>query len=170
MYVLILHCILNGIFAKNKPLNLSILVVLLPWSHLIIFSLFWTHQISHQSHKSVFFPLQSPRMRRNGFELKMQDRYSHFLAADTEAEMEDWVITLKQALQSSSEAGQDRKNGVEAPDCAAGELQLFEGTISKMLQQIWLLHLHESLGGVPKYTEKKPQFILIWDRERCGIY
>ncbi|XP_023821592.1 dedicator of cytokinesis protein 11 isoform X2 [Oryzias latipes] len=62
---------------------------------------------------------QSPRMRRNGFELKMQDRYSHFLAADTEAEMEDWVITLKQALQSSSEAGQDRKNGVEAPDCAA---------------------------------------------------
>ncbi|RVE60178.1 hypothetical protein OJAV_G00178310 [Oryzias javanicus] len=62
---------------------------------------------------------QSPRMRRNGFELKMQDRYSHFLAADTEAEMEDWVVTLRQALQNSTEAGQDKKNGAEALDYAA---------------------------------------------------
>lgn len=61
-------------------------------------------------------------MRRNGFELKMQDRYSHFLAADSEAEMEEWVATLKQALQSSTEAGQDRRNGVESLDCALGEL------------------------------------------------
>uniref|UniRef100_A0A3B4V581 Dedicator of cytokinesis 11 n=1 Tax=Seriola dumerili TaxID=41447 RepID=A0A3B4V581_SERDU len=51
--------------------------------------------------------VQSPKMRRNGFELKMQDRYSHFLAADSEAEMEEWVVTLKQALQSSSEADDD---------------------------------------------------------------
>uniref|UniRef100_A0A3Q3IIJ0 Dedicator of cytokinesis 11 n=1 Tax=Monopterus albus TaxID=43700 RepID=A0A3Q3IIJ0_MONAL len=51
--------------------------------------------------------VQSPKMRRNGFELKMQDRYSHFLAADSEAEMEEWVATLKQALQSSIEADDD---------------------------------------------------------------
>lgn len=61
-------------------------------------------------------------MRRNGFELKMQDRYSHFLAADSEAEMEEWVATLKQALQSSTEAGQDRRNGAESLDCVLGEL------------------------------------------------
>lgn len=61
-------------------------------------------------------------MRRNGFELKIQDRYSHFLAADSEAEMEEWVTTLKQALQSSIEAGQDRRNGAESLDCALGEL------------------------------------------------
>uniref|UniRef100_A0A665VWU8 Dedicator of cytokinesis 11 n=1 Tax=Echeneis naucrates TaxID=173247 RepID=A0A665VWU8_ECHNA len=66
--------------------------------------------------------VQSPKMRRNGFELKMQDRYSHFLAADSEAEMEEWVTTLKQALQSSTEAGQDRRNGAEPLDCALGEL------------------------------------------------
>lgn len=66
-------------------------------------------------------PPQSPKMRRNGFELKMQDRYSHFLAADSEAEMEDWVATLKQALQSSTEASQDRRNGAETLDCALGE-------------------------------------------------
>uniref|UniRef100_A0A7N8YPM1 Dedicator of cytokinesis 11 n=1 Tax=Mastacembelus armatus TaxID=205130 RepID=A0A7N8YPM1_9TELE len=66
--------------------------------------------------------IQSPKMRRNGFELKMQDRYSHFLAADSEAEMEEWVVTLKQALQSSTEAGQDRRNGAESLDCALDQL------------------------------------------------
>ncbi|XP_041841346.1 dedicator of cytokinesis protein 11 isoform X2 [Melanotaenia boesemani] len=65
--------------------------------------------------------IQSPKMRRNGFELKMQDRYSHFLAADSEAEMEDWVVTLKQALQSSTEAGQDKRNGAESLDCATDD-------------------------------------------------
>ena len=65
-------------------------------------------------------PPQSPKMRRNGFELKMQERYSHFLAADSEAEMEEWVLTLKQALQSSSEAGQDRRNGGDSLDCVLG--------------------------------------------------
>uniref|UniRef100_A0A8D3DA57 Dedicator of cytokinesis 11 n=1 Tax=Scophthalmus maximus TaxID=52904 RepID=A0A8D3DA57_SCOMX len=66
--------------------------------------------------------VQSPKMRRNGFELKMQDRYSHFLAADSEVEMEEWVMTLKQALQNSTEAGQDRRNGAESLECALGEL------------------------------------------------
>lgn len=56
-------------------------------------------------------------MRRNGFELKMQERYSHYLAADSEAEMEDWVNTLKLALQSSSE---DRRNGTDSSDGALG--------------------------------------------------
>ena len=60
-------------------------------------------------------------MRRNGFELKMQERYSHFLAADSEAEMEEWVVTLKQALLSSSEAGSDRRNGGDSLDCVLGE-------------------------------------------------
>uniref|UniRef100_M4AB29 Dedicator of cytokinesis 11 n=1 Tax=Xiphophorus maculatus TaxID=8083 RepID=M4AB29_XIPMA len=60
--------------------------------------------------------VQSPKMRRNGFELKMQDRYSHFLAADSEVEMEDWVSTLKQALQSATEAVPDKRNGAEPLD------------------------------------------------------
>lgn len=63
-------------------------------------------------------------MRRNGFELKMQDRYSHFLAADSEAEMEDWVSTLKQALQSAAEAVPDKRNGAEPLDFNTGQLLL----------------------------------------------
>uniref|UniRef100_A0A673HNA7 Netrin-4-like n=1 Tax=Sinocyclocheilus rhinocerous TaxID=307959 RepID=A0A673HNA7_9TELE len=51
-----------------------------------------------------------PKMKRNSFELKMQDRYSHYLAADSEAEMEEWVNTLKQALLSTMD---DRRNGSE---------------------------------------------------------
>uniref|UniRef100_A0AAX7TPI5 Dedicator of cytokinesis 11 n=1 Tax=Astatotilapia calliptera TaxID=8154 RepID=A0AAX7TPI5_ASTCA len=78
--------------------------------------------------------IQSPKMRRNGFELKMQDRYSHFLAADSEAEMEEWVATLKQALQSSTEAGQDRRNGAESLDCVLGEL--FYQTLSSYMSTL----------------------------------
>ncbi|KAJ3585738.1 hypothetical protein NHX12_014457 [Muraenolepis orangiensis] len=66
--------------------------------------------------------VQCPKMRRNGFELKMQERYSHFLAADSEAELEEWVSTLKQALQSSSEPSQERRNGGgELLECALDE-------------------------------------------------
>uniref|UniRef100_A0A8C1W7A2 Dedicator of cytokinesis 11 n=1 Tax=Cyprinus carpio TaxID=7962 RepID=A0A8C1W7A2_CYPCA len=38
------------------------------------------------------------KMKRNGFELKMQEGNSHYLAADSEAEMGEWVNTLKQTL------------------------------------------------------------------------
>lgn len=72
-------------------------------------------------------------MRRNGFELKMQDRYSHFLAADTDAEMEEWVATLKQALQGSGEASQDRRNGGEALDCGLGESPLNDNMFGRIL-------------------------------------
>uniref|UniRef100_A0A8C1I5W6 Dedicator of cytokinesis 11 n=1 Tax=Cyprinus carpio TaxID=7962 RepID=A0A8C1I5W6_CYPCA len=40
------------------------------------------------------------KMKRNGFELKMQEGNSHYLAADSEAEMGEWVNTLKQTLLS----------------------------------------------------------------------
>uniref|UniRef100_A0A671P8B3 Dedicator of cytokinesis protein 11-like n=1 Tax=Sinocyclocheilus anshuiensis TaxID=1608454 RepID=A0A671P8B3_9TELE len=51
-----------------------------------------------------------PKMKRNGFELKMQEGNSHYLAADSEAEMEEWVNTLKQTLLSTMD---DRRNGSE---------------------------------------------------------
>ncbi|XP_035004387.1 dedicator of cytokinesis protein 11 isoform X1 [Hippoglossus stenolepis] len=80
--------------------------------------------------------VQSPKMRRNGFELKMQDRYSHFLAADSEAEMEEWVVTLKQALQSSTEAGQDRRNGAESLDCAMDDDTTSQGKGESLLESL----------------------------------
>ncbi|XP_056298511.1 dedicator of cytokinesis protein 11 isoform X2 [Pseudoliparis swirei] len=78
--------------------------------------------------------VQSPKMRRNGFELKMQDRYSHFLAADSEAEMEEWVVTLRQALQSTAEASQDRRNGAEALDCSLDDDTTSQGKGESLLE------------------------------------
>uniref|UniRef100_A0AAQ4S259 Dedicator of cytokinesis 11 n=1 Tax=Gasterosteus aculeatus aculeatus TaxID=481459 RepID=A0AAQ4S259_GASAC len=80
--------------------------------------------------------VQSPKMRRNGFELKMQDRYSHFLAADSEAEMEEWVITLRQALQSTTEASQDRRNGAEMLDCSLDDDAVSQGKGESLLESL----------------------------------
>uniref|UniRef100_A0A669CUV7 Dedicator of cytokinesis 11 n=1 Tax=Oreochromis niloticus TaxID=8128 RepID=A0A669CUV7_ORENI len=97
--------------------------------------------------------IQSPKMRRNGFELKMQDRYSHFLAADSEAEMEEWVATLKQALQSSTEAGQDRRNGAESLDCVLDDDTASQGKGESMLENSGR-SLHTELI---KYTRETDQ-------------
>uniref|UniRef100_A0A673C660 Dedicator of cytokinesis 11 n=1 Tax=Sphaeramia orbicularis TaxID=375764 RepID=A0A673C660_9TELE len=93
--------------------------------------------------------VQSPKMRRNGFELKMQDRYSHFLAADSEAEMEDWVATLKQALQSSTELVQV---GKKTPQTAK------QGTISQGKGESLLESLGRSLHPeLMKYARETDQ-------------
>lgn len=48
----------------------------------------------------------------------MQDRDSHYLVADSEAEMEEWVNTLKQALLSAMD---DRRNGAEPSEGSLGK-------------------------------------------------
>uniref|UniRef100_A0A672M0G6 Dedicator of cytokinesis protein 9-like n=1 Tax=Sinocyclocheilus grahami TaxID=75366 RepID=A0A672M0G6_SINGR len=46
------------------------------------------------------------------FELKMQDKSTYLLAADSEGEMDDWISTLNKILHSSFElAMQERRNG-----------------------------------------------------------
>ncbi|CDQ83330.1 unnamed protein product [Oncorhynchus mykiss] len=79
--------------------------------------------------------IQCPKMRRNGFELKMQERYSHLLSADSEAEMEEWVVTLKQALQSSTDGG-DRRNGGDGLDCALDEDSSSQGKGESLLENL----------------------------------
>lgn len=51
-------------------------------------------------------------MRRFAFELKMQDKSTYLLAADSESEMEEWISTLNKILHSSFElAMQEKRNG-----------------------------------------------------------
>ncbi|KAE8278919.1 Dedicator of cytokinesis protein 11 [Larimichthys crocea] len=97
--------------------------------------------------------VQSPKMRRNGFELKMQDRYSHFLAADSEAEMEEWVVTLKQALQSSTEASQDRRNGAETLDCTLDDDTTSQGKGESLLESLGR-SLHPELMKYARETDQ----------------
>ncbi|XP_078544670.1 dedicator of cytokinesis protein 11 isoform X1 [Lissotriton helveticus] len=59
--------------------------------------------------------IQCPKMRRNGFELKMLEKYSHYLAAETEAEMEEWLATLRKIIQINTDSlMQEKKDTVEA--------------------------------------------------------
>lgn len=64
--------------------------------------------------KSVFafVFIQNSKVRRFAFELKMQDKSTFLLAADSEAEMEEWIGTLNKILHSSFEqAIQEKRNG-----------------------------------------------------------
>lgn len=59
-----------------------------------------------------FFPFQNNKVRRFAFELKMQDKSSYLLAADSEVEMEEWITILNKILQLNFEAAmQERRNG-----------------------------------------------------------
>lgn len=56
--------------------------------------------------------VQNSKVRRFAFELKMQDKSTYLLAADSEGEMDDWINTLNKILHSSFEiAMQERRNG-----------------------------------------------------------
>lgn len=56
--------------------------------------------------------LQNNKVRRFAFELKMQDKSSYLLAADSEMEMEEWMATLNKILQLNFEAAmQEKRNG-----------------------------------------------------------
>ncbi|XP_068164796.1 dedicator of cytokinesis protein 11 isoform X2 [Antennarius striatus] len=101
--------------------------------------------------------VQSPKVRRNGFELKMQDRYSHFMAADSEPEMEDWVITLKQALLSSTESSQDKRNGAETVDCPLDDDTSCQDKGESLLESLGR-NLHPELIKYARETDQLNKF------------
>ncbi|OXB79700.1 UNVERIFIED_CONTAM: hypothetical protein H355_011086, partial [Colinus virginianus] len=77
-------------------------------------------KISKESKGCIFLDacndvVQCPKMRRYAFELKTIDKYSHYLAAETEQEMEEWLVTLRKIIQSNTESSvQEKKDTVEA--------------------------------------------------------
>lgn len=60
----------------------------------------------------MFVIFQNSKVRRFAFELKMQDKSTYLLAADSEAEMEEWITILNKILHSCFEqAMQEKRNG-----------------------------------------------------------
>ncbi|XP_035376487.1 dedicator of cytokinesis protein 9 isoform X1 [Electrophorus electricus] len=60
--------------------------------------------------------VQNSKVRRFAFELKMQDKGSYVLAADSEVEMDDWISNLTRTLHCGAEPSlQERRNG-QPPD------------------------------------------------------
>ncbi|XP_051993414.1 dedicator of cytokinesis protein 11-like isoform X2 [Xyrauchen texanus] len=87
------------------------------------------------------------KMRRYGFELKMQERYSHYLAADSEAEMEEWVSMLKQALL------EDRRNGSEISEGSLDDDSSCQGKPENLAESFGR-SLHPELMKYAKETEQ----------------
>uniref|UniRef100_A0AAX7V425 Dedicator of cytokinesis 9 n=1 Tax=Astatotilapia calliptera TaxID=8154 RepID=A0AAX7V425_ASTCA len=80
--------------------------------------------------------IQNNKVRRFAFELKMQDKSTYLLAADSEAEMEEWINTLNKILHSSFEiAMQEKRNGdihddddLGKSDSSSGSMDSFQST------------------------------------------
>ncbi|XP_037552296.1 dedicator of cytokinesis protein 9 [Nematolebias whitei] len=79
--------------------------------------------------------IQNSKVRRFAFELKMQDKSTFLLAADSEAEMEEWISTLNKILHSSFEqAMQEKRNGDLIDDEEQGKTDLSSGSFQDTFQ------------------------------------
>ncbi|XP_030639154.1 dedicator of cytokinesis protein 9 [Chanos chanos] len=79
--------------------------------------------------------VQNSKVRRFAFELKMQDKSTYLLAADSEAEMEEWISTLNKILHSSFElAIQEKRNGDMHDDDELGKADISSGNFQDSFQ------------------------------------
>ncbi|KAG5267635.1 hypothetical protein AALO_G00223920 [Alosa alosa] len=79
--------------------------------------------------------VQNSKVRRFAFELKMQDKSTYLLAADSEVEMDEWITTLNKILHSSFElAMQEKRNGDLHDDDEQGKSDTSAGNFQDNFQ------------------------------------
>uniref|UniRef100_A0A5F4W6R9 Dedicator of cytokinesis 11 n=1 Tax=Callithrix jacchus TaxID=9483 RepID=A0A5F4W6R9_CALJA len=97
--------------------------------------------------------VQCPKMRRHAFELKMLDKYSHYLAAETEQEMEEWLITLKKIIQINTDSlVQEKKETVET---AQGKAENIMASLERSMHPE-LMKVHLSYGNLLDFSGIEP--------------
>ncbi|XP_054631989.1 dedicator of cytokinesis protein 9-like isoform X2 [Dunckerocampus dactyliophorus] len=80
--------------------------------------------------------VQNSKVRRFAFELKMQDKSTFLLAADSEMEMEDWLSTLIKILHSSFEQATQEKRYGDFQEEDHGKTDLCSGSFQDSFQTV----------------------------------
>ncbi|XP_077439207.1 dedicator of cytokinesis protein 9-like isoform X1 [Vanacampus margaritifer] len=78
--------------------------------------------------------VQNNKVRRFGFELKMQDKSTFLLAAESELEMEEWISTLNKILNSSFEQAVQEKHHRDLQDEDDGKSGLSSASFQDSFQ------------------------------------
>ncbi|KAI2663347.1 Dedicator of cytokinesis protein 9 [Labeo rohita] len=117
----------------------------------------WLYKANMNSAISV--TMRNSKVRRFAFELKMQDKSTYLLAADSEGEMDDWISTLNKILHSSFElAMQERRNGELHDDDELGKTDISPGNFQDSFQRLDLSGIEPD---VKQFEEKFGKRVLV---------
>ncbi|XP_048400109.2 dedicator of cytokinesis protein 11 isoform X2 [Stegostoma tigrinum] len=98
-------------------------------------------KVCKESKGSIFLDscidvVQCSKMRRYGFELRMQEKCSCHLAAESEQEMEEWITTLRKIIQSNVDSVlSERRNG-EPSETGLDEESFGHGKSESMMESL----------------------------------
>ncbi|XP_051876848.1 dedicator of cytokinesis protein 11 [Pristis pectinata] len=80
--------------------------------------------------------VQCSKMRRYGFELRMQEKCSCHLAAESEQEMEEWISTLRKVIQSNFDGTTSERRNGESPEGGLDEDSYSQGKSESMMESL----------------------------------